>query len=147
MTLAMYSEKQTRTDSRTTGRETGMAGIRVIVVSDRAVVVEGLTSLLHRSGIGMLGSGFSNCSDLLAKVGDEDPDVILLDWGPEWDFKLLLEISSRAPRVRVVLMARNPTPELIYRAQEAGACAVLDTTSSADEDSGFIRNAHREESH
>ena len=129
-------------DSQNTTAEYPIAGeisMSVILVSDQAIVIEGVLSILNRSEhrLGNIHT-FSRCSDLLGTITDTSHTVIFLDWSADWDLKIISDIAPGTTRPRTILMARSPTPELIYLAQEAGASGVLDTTSSRDEITAFI---------
>ena len=137
-------------DSQNTTTELPMAGesaTSVLIVSDQPIVIEGLLSILNRSEhrVGNIHT-FSRCSDLLATISDTSHTIIFLDWSADWELKIISDIAHETTRPRTILMARSPTPELIYLAQEAGASGVLDTTSCRDDIIDFINEVVRAES-
>lgn len=118
--------------------------VRILIVDDHPVVRAGLTSMLgtqvELEVVGSLSSG----EETLAKLGQVDPDVLLLDLRMPGigGVETLLEIRRRSHHARAIILTSFETDEDIYRAVQAGAQGYLLKDTSLREMVEAIRTVH-----
>lgn len=88
---------------------------------------EGLQSILAPHPF-LEFAGCLGCADVLPDMLESlKPDIVIVDWSPNLSWQRLTSVCGAVTSRRVVLLARNITPELAFQAREAGVFAVLDT--------------------
>lgn len=135
----------------TSGGRTGPASssrVRVVVVDDHAMVVQGLSALLDEEDDLVVVGTAAGAREALSVVGETRPDVVLLDYRlPDGDGAVVAtEILQRWPDTKVVMLSAAGGDELLARAVVAGCSACLPKERSASELVRAVRAAHRGES-
>lgn len=99
---------------------------RVMVVDDQALVREGIRTLLQVAGIEVVAEAADGAS-ALERLGDERPDVVLLDLRmPKYDGLWVLErLREREDDVPVLVLTTFDDDELVLQALRAGARGYL----------------------
>ncbi len=111
-----------------------MTMIRVAVLDRQPAVRAGLDATFRQhAGFEAAGSA-GDARAALALVYRTDPDVLVLD-----DLALARRLKIESPRVRVVLYASEPSPELILAAEVAGVDGVADKAAATFELLGTLR--------
>lgn len=101
--------------------------IRVAIVEDNRELREGLTQLVACTA-GMICVGaFPNCEEMLSKVAEVDPDVVLMDIGlPGMSgIEGLRRLKSVQPKVSVVMLTVYEDEARIFESICTGACGYL----------------------
>jgi two-component system nitrogen regulation response regulator NtrX len=98
-----------------------MAGERVLVVDDEKGIRGTLSAILDDEGYRPVVA--SSGAEALARLGEEVPDVVVLDiWLPEMDgIETLAEIKRQWPDLPVVMMSGHGTIETAVKALKLGA--------------------------
>ena len=96
-----------------------------MLICDDAVAFPRLVEVWLGDGRGIAPCGVvSSAPELLERVGDAAPDVLLLDLmlpdGPA-STDLVAQVRERAPGIRIVLVSNLPQEALEERARELGA--------------------------
>jgi len=118
---------------------------RIALLSDQPVLVMGFRQLLQGSDCSAIAPVTLNSAALIREVESLQPEVVLLDWNSEWTFGVLSDFCGRLPHLRVILVVRNPSPELVYQAHEAGLAGLLDTRCSRDEVLALVERCDSDE--
>ena len=98
--------------------------IRVQIADDHDVVVQGVTSILEaESDIEVVGPAITSGDDLMEKLREVKPDVLLLDVKmPNFDMLTALDrLTGLAPRLRIIVVTAQQDPQLVKAAAEKGA--------------------------
>jgi two-component system NarL family response regulator len=100
-----------------------MTPIRVVIVDDHPMVVEGIQSILESYDDIEVIAAFCNGQDVIDRVAELAPDVILLDLnmpglGGLSTAEILLE---RRPGTRILILSMHDSPEYISSALSHGA--------------------------
>jgi two-component system NarL family response regulator len=103
-----------------------MANMRVMLVDDHAVYLEGLRNLLMVRGFDVVASA-RNGWDAIAQLQQRRPDLVLMDARmPECDgIRALQLIKAQAPDIPVILMVLPGDWEMCAEAIRAGAAGCL----------------------
>jgi DNA-binding NarL/FixJ family response regulator len=117
----------------------------IVLIADEPIVVEGLRTLLAESGNLLLEPLAFDTEDLAGRVGHMRPDVVLVNWHRDMSLAALTQFCAYLPQFPIVLLARNPSPELVYQAQEAGLAGLLDARCSRSEILATLERCGREE--
>lgn len=106
---------------------TGTRPDTVLIVDDHRAFAEAMAMALSAQPDLRCLELASSATVALERISEEQPDVILLDIGlPDADGIVLLQrIRRLAPDARVLLITGGATPDVIVRAAEAGADALL----------------------
>ncbi len=121
-----------------------MAGIRILVVDDQAVIRSGLRKVLMVSRdlepVGEARDGL----EAVQMAGLCKPDVVLMDlMMPEMDgITATREIRQKYPPTQVVVLTSFSDAQLVLGALEAGAIGYLQKNITAAELGNAIRSAH-----
>jgi len=100
---------------------------RVLVVDDHPMVAEGIRSLLESyEGIDVVAT-FGNAQEVVDRVNDLTPDVILLDLNmPGLSGLNATEmILEKRPETRIVILSMHDSPEYISTALSHGAMGYI----------------------
>ncbi len=112
------------------------APVRLLLVDDHQVVLEGLTSMLasQASRVEIVGST-TEAAEALALVADRQPDVVLLDVRLKGasGLDLCLDIVTRHPKVKVVFFTVYDDEQYIFQALRMGAAGFLLKTTTGRE--------------
>ncbi len=112
------------------------APVRLLLVDDHQVVLEGLTSMLasQASRVEIVGST-TEAAEALGLVADGQPDVVLLDVRLKGasGLDLCLEIVTRHPTVKVVFFTVYDDEQYIFQALRMGAAGFLLKTTTGRE--------------
>jgi two-component system invasion response regulator UvrY len=107
--------------------------IKVMIADDHPLIVEGLTSVLTRHGVDVVGSA-SRASDVTAVFGQLQPDVLVLDlrFGDEamGGLDVLSELMQSQAGARVVIYTQFDQDAVVREAYKRGAKAFV--TKSTD---------------
>jgi two-component system, NarL family, response regulator NreC len=109
------------------GEEPDADGPRVLLVDDNLPLRRQLNELLTDYGIRVVGEA-ANGSDGLALSERLNPDVVIMDYrmpGNLNGIAMTRELTSRLPRIRVVMLSVYDDPALISQARDAGAVAYV----------------------
>jgi len=101
--------------------------IRLVIVDDHEVVLEGLKALFDETSIEVLGTAATGAEakDLCARL---QPDVVLLDirlQGGEDGLSLIKPLRKADETLRVIVFTAYDNPTYVARAASAGAADVL----------------------
>jgi DNA-binding NarL/FixJ family response regulator len=121
-----------------------MAGIRILVVDDHAVIRSGLRKFLmvnrDLESVGEATDGI----EAIQMAGLHKPDVILMDlMMPEMDgITATREIRRKYPPTQVIVLTSFSEANLVKDALQAGAIGYLQKNVTASELGNAIRSAH-----
>ncbi|RRA49571.1 response regulator transcription factor [Acidipila sp. EB88] len=118
--------------------------IKLLIVDDHPVVRAGLSSMLAMHGEIEVMDAVATCADALRRIGQEAPDIILLDLRmPGMDGVAFLELPAETrKKARVIVLTSYERDEEIYRAVQAGAQGYLTKDASEDEMVSAILRVH-----
>jgi DNA-binding NarL/FixJ family response regulator len=123
-----------------------MADIHVLIVDDHAILRDGIRSLLDRQdGIRVVGEA-SNGIEALARVGELQPDIVLMDVAmPEMDgLEATRRIKETYPEVRVLILTQHDSQEYVAPLLQAGASGYVLKRSGGREVVTAIRQVFEE---
>ena len=119
--------------------------IRVLVVDDHPVVLQGLIGMLEKApDIVIVGQG-RNGTEAIAVFQQQQPDVTLMDLRmPEMGgVQAITAICSEFPNAQIIVLTTYDTDEEIYRGLRAGAKGYLLKDSEPEELLAAIRTVSR----
>lgn len=105
----------------------GTVVLRICIVDDHQIVLDGLESLTARQdGLELVGSG-STLADAKGLLERLDPDVLILDLmvHGENSLPVCAELSSKHPRTKYVIFSGFGNAELLRQAVRSGASGYL----------------------
>ncbi len=116
--------------------------IRIAIADDHAVYKEGIEIVLNLYPDMKVVIKANNGADLLDKIKDNEPDVVLLDLRmPVMDgLTTLVELHKHHPNVKVIMLTLTSDCSIENDARKLGANAYLSKSS----DSGTITSTIRE---
>jgi DNA-binding NarL/FixJ family response regulator len=117
----------------------------IVLIADEPIVVEGFRTLLAESGNVLLEPLAFDTEDLAGRVAHMQPDIVLVNWHRDMSLAALTQFCADLPRFPIVLLSRDPSPELVYQAQEAGLSGLLDARCSRGEILTTLERCGREE--
>jgi DNA-binding NarL/FixJ family response regulator len=103
-----------------------------------------LRSLTQGSSNVLLEPISLDTEDLGERLREAGPDVVLITWNQDLRLTVLAGLFGTPPRCPVILVARDPSPELAYQAKEAGYSGLLDSRSSRSEILSALERCGRE---
>lgn len=122
--------------------------VRLVLVDDHEMVIEGLRAMLTAfSGrIEVVGQAV-NAEQALAVIADTDPDIVLCDvrMRGESGLDLCLALRDRDPERKVVMLSVYDDEQYLYEALRVGARGYLLKSISSDDLVHQIELAHRGE--
>lgn len=122
--------------------------VRLVLVDDHEMVIEGLRAMLtaFSDRVEVVGQAI-NAEQALAVVADTDPDIVLCDvrMRGESGLDLCLALRERDPECRVVMLSVYDDEQYLYEALRVGASGYLLKSISSDDLVHQIELAHRGE--
>lgn len=105
----------------------GAMTISVGIVEDDASIREGISTLIGTTPGFVCGHVYESCEDALAAVGDEPPDVMLMDinLGGMSGIEGVKELKSRFPSMEILMLTVFEENDKIFRSLCAGASGYL----------------------
>lgn len=109
--------------------------IRILVVDDHSVVRQGIITLLEDEEDIFIAGEASDGDEVLQKVEEVDPDVVLLDLTmPRMSgLDAMKELLPVHPDVRILVFSMHNNPDYIISALQNGASGYLQKDTSRDE--------------
>lgn len=101
---------------------------RVFLYTDEPILACGMEKVLEPSTGFQLAAVCHTTSALIEEARSQEPDLLLLDLGPELTFGVLLEIQRQLAGTRIVLWVRSISTELAYQSIEHGVRGILKRT-------------------
>jgi DNA-binding NarL/FixJ family response regulator len=117
----------------------------ILPLTDEPVVAAGLLSLLEGSDSVLLEPLSFDTENLAERLSEARPDVVLISWNEDLSLAALARLCGDPPPYPTILLARNPSPELVYQAQEAGFSGLLDSRCSRDEILSTLERCERDD--
>jgi two-component system, NarL family, nitrate/nitrite response regulator NarL len=100
--------------------------VKLLTASQQPILVRGLEAILAAAGSDWQMITFSGPpADIVGVARSEVPDILLIDFDPTEHFGVVLDLREQYPDCRIVLLARQVSPELAYQSLKAGVCGVL----------------------
>lgn len=118
--------------------------IRVLLVDDHVVMVEGLRALIEaQQDLAVVGC-VTNGRDALQQIPELLPDVVVMDIAmPELNgIEATRLICERTPGTRVVILSMHANQEYVQRSLQAGARGYVLKKNAADEVLTAIRSVY-----
>lgn len=120
-----------------------MKNIKVLLVDDEEEFVQ---SLAERVRMRELGSEIAlNGNEALAKLGENLPDVMILDFylPGTGGLTVLEQVKKTYPEVQVIMLTARGTPELEKKARDLGAFDYLQKPVGIDKLTKTIEKAYQ----
>lgn len=113
---------------------------RILIADDHPIVLRGLKQILEESGNVRKLTQVSSGEEVLAMIGEENFDIVLLDISmPGMNgIDTLEEIRKRKPSLPVLILSMYPEKDYALRAIKAGASGYLTKKSAPAELSNAI---------
>jgi two-component system invasion response regulator UvrY len=125
-----------------------MTQISVVIADDHPLIVEGLTSVLTRHGLNVIGS-VGVASKVADTVAALQPDVLVLDMrfgdGDIGGLDVLQALQTRQSPVKVVVYTQFDQDEVVREAYKRGAKAFVTKNTDPAELADTIARAHQGE--
>jgi two-component system invasion response regulator UvrY len=125
-----------------------MTQISVVIADDHPLIVEGLTSVLTRHGLNVIGS-VGVASKVADTVAALQPDVLVLDMrfgdGDLGGRDVLQALQTRQSPVKVVVYTQFDQDEVVREAYKRGAKAFVTKNTDPAELADTIARAHQGE--
>ena len=108
--------------------------MRVLIVDDNRLLVEGLTNLLEAHGFEVVATA-ANGEEAVARTQRHHPDLVLMDIRmPHCDGLAATRlIKARMPEVRVVMLTTSAEDDDLFESIRSGACGYLLKSMSGEE--------------
>lgn len=116
--------------------------INILVADDHPLVREGLKNVVDKSTIDIKVVGeASNANELLEKLRDTKPDIVILDIAMpgKSGLDVLKEIKEFYPKLPVLMLSMHPEERFAVRSLKAGASGYLTKSSISDQLVNAIR--------
>ena len=110
--------------------------LRLLLVDDHQVVLEGLASMLaSQSSRVVIAAATTNAEDALRLAGERQPDVVLLDVRLRGasGLDLCAELVKRHPGIKVVFFTVYDDEQYLFQALRVGAAGFLLKTTTGPE--------------
>ena len=100
--------------------------MRILIVDDHSLLIEGLTALLESRGFDVVGSA-TNGREGVEKALLYEPDLVLMDIRmPDWDgLTATRAIKARRPEMTIVMLSTSAEDEDLFEAIKSGATGYL----------------------
>lgn len=122
-----------------------MDSIRIFLVDDHRLVLEGLARLINdHPSMEIVGTAV-NGRQAIQQIRALQPDVVLMDISmPQLNgFEATRLITESSPKTKVLILSMHESKEFLQRALDAGAIGYLLKDSNADELFRAIEEAHQ----
>jgi len=123
-----------------------MTQISVMIADDHPLIVEGLTSVLARHGLKVVGSA-SEAAAVVGAFAALAPDVLVLDLrfgdGGIGGLDVLQDLHARHPLAKVVIYTQFDQDEVIREAYKRGAKAFVTKNTDPTELAETIARVHQ----
>lgn len=110
--------------------------LRILLVDDHEMVLEGLRSMLRRyeSEVAIVGTT-TDAADAVRLARELEPDIVLLDvrMRARSGFELCEELETALPAVKVVMLSVYEDEQYVFRALEVGAAGYLTKQVSGED--------------
>ena len=118
--------------------------IKILIADDHAIVRKGLKQILDDEPDMVVVDECSNGSELLAKIGALDCNLILLDISMPGrnGLEILEQLHNEKPALPVLILSMYPEEQYAFRALRAGAAGYLTKVSAPDELITAIRKVY-----
>jgi DNA-binding NarL/FixJ family response regulator len=126
-----------------------MQKIRVLVVDDHTIVRDGICALLSLAGdLDIVGEA-TNGSDALEKVGELQPDVVLMDISMPvmGGLEATRRICKDFPKTKVLVLTQYDDKEYFFPVIESGASGFISKAAASSELAAGIRSVFRGDSY
>jgi len=112
-----------------------MDKVKVLVVDDHPMVLEGMKSMLQQIGFVEMTGAASNAYEALEKIKTTSPDIVITDINmPEISgIELTLKIRKEYPSVRIIAMSTFKERSYISQMIQNGASGYLVKSASKEE--------------
>ncbi len=112
---------------------TGLPDLRIMLVDDHSLFLEGLNNLLSSEGIPVVGTAHDGY-EALARARQVKPDVILMDIHmPRCDgLSATRLIKAELPEIKIVILTMSEDDEDLFDAVRSGASGYLIKSLDAD---------------
>jgi DNA-binding NarL/FixJ family response regulator len=119
--------------------------IRIVIVEDKKAVREGLAALLGLPGELSCVNTYGNAEDMLAGLGPDAPDLILMDIGlPGMSgIEATGRVKAARPETDIIILTVHEDDGSIFKALCAGACGYLLKDTPPAELMTAVVEAHR----
>ena len=117
----------------------------VMPIMDEPVVAEGFRSLIEGSGYLLLDPLSFDTENLGERLLAARPHVILVRWNQDLNWTGVARVCGDPPLCPIILVARNPSPVLVYQAQEAGFSGILDSRCSREKIVSTLKRCDRDD--
>lgn len=116
--------------------------IKVFIVDDHQIVIDGLISLLTGTPEILIAGSSNGDDNVLEKIINSDTQVVLMDisLGNKSGIDLTKELLHKYPDIKVIMLSMHNSEEVIYSAIDAGANGYLPKNTTKDEILQAIKN-------
>jgi DNA-binding NarL/FixJ family response regulator len=98
---------------------------RIYLYSDQPILAKGLEAVLKATGLFQLAASFSALPELLERLEEDTPDILVLDMTPELTFGALSDIKRVMRESKLVLWVNSISTELAFQAMGLGVRGIL----------------------
>jgi DNA-binding NarL/FixJ family response regulator len=135
------AKRSTPAKKRTARAGPGPASISLILIDDNRLLREGIAALIHTQPGFKVLAAFADVEEVLKKVREAKPDIVLLDFGLEDhdSVSLTATVHQEVPAARVIVMGLLPIQEDVADFVRAGASGFIMKDASFDDFFATIR--------
>jgi len=98
---------------------------RIYLYSDQPILAKGLEAVLKATGRFQFAGSFSALPELLERLEEDTPDILVLDMTPELTFGVLSDIKRVVRESKLVLWVNSISTELAFQAMGLGVRGIL----------------------
>jgi len=101
--------------------------IRVILVDDHQIILEGLTNMIQEAGDIELAGCATDYQQALAQIKEKSPDVVITDISipGRSGIELIGKIREKYPEIRILVLSMYISDDYIFNALKEGAMGYL----------------------
>ena len=109
--------------------------IRILIADDHTIVREGLKQILAETSDMVVADEARNGQEVLAKVGNKEYDVVLLDISMPGrsGLDILKQLKGERPKLPILILSMYSEEQYAMRALRAGASGYMTKESAPDE--------------